>query len=83
MVQLLFSEVYLNHLQFRIYKQKYNSINKNHLEKLVDKTRTEYPYYHRNYPRVPTVDQCGYGDTVCLHEANEQFLRDRFAVFTQ
>jgi len=44
---------------------------------IVNKTRSDYPYYHRKYPRVPTVDQCGFGDNVCLHEANEQFLRDR------
>jgi len=47
------------------------------LEKFVEKTRQDYPYYHRKYPRVPTVDQCAYNDHVCLTEANEQFLRDR------
>ncbi|CAF1002501.1 unnamed protein product [Brachionus calyciflorus] len=46
-------------------------------EKFVDKVRKDYPYYHRNYPRVPSIDECAYGDHVCFYEANEQYLRDR------
>ncbi|RNA16281.1 NADH dehydrogenase [ubiquinone] 1 beta subcomplex subunit 10-like, partial [Brachionus plicatilis] len=46
-------------------------------EKFVEKNRNEYPYYHRNYPRVPTIDQCAYGDHICFFEANEQYFRDR------
>jgi len=34
-------------------------------------------YYHRQFPRVPTIDQCYVDDMVCHYEANEQFSRDR------
>ena len=51
------------------------------LENIVQKLHQSYPYYHRQYKRVPTVDQCAYGDHVCIFEANEQFLRDRFVYF--
>ena len=44
---------------------------------IVEKTRKDQPYYHRVYKRVPTVDECGYEDHVCIFEANEQYLRDR------
>ena len=47
------------------------------IEKFVEKNQKSYPYYHRKYPRVPNVDECGYGDHICLYEANEQFMRDR------
>ena len=46
-------------------------------EKIIKNTRKDYPYYHRQYKRVPTVDECSYGDQVCIYEANEQFMRDR------
>lgn len=34
-------------------------------------------YYHRRYTRVTPIDQCEEGDIVCVHEANNQFTRDR------
>jgi NADH dehydrogenase (ubiquinone) 1 beta subcomplex subunit 10 len=40
-------------------------------------TPQNYPYYHRKYNRVPDIDQCSQDDFVCIHEANEQFYRDR------
>lgn len=49
-------------------------------EKIVDKFQTNYPYYHRKYPRVPTVDECDFEDHVCIFEANDQYLRDRFVL---
>jgi NADH dehydrogenase (ubiquinone) 1 beta subcomplex subunit 10 len=44
---------------------------------IVQKTRKEQPYYHREFKRVPTIDECDYNDVICISEANEQFLRDR------
>lgn len=40
--------------------------------------KNEQPvYYHRKFPRVPTIDQCEIGDPVCRYEANEQYFRDK------
>merc|ERR1712043_89477 len=38
---------------------------------------TEYPYYHRRFRRVPTIDECYMHDYVCQTEANDQYLRDK------
>ncbi|CAD5113018.1 DgyrCDS2220 [Dimorphilus gyrociliatus] len=48
-------------------------------EKIVEPMRSEErpKYYHRRYQRVPDVGECRVGDQVCIHEANEQFKRDR------
>jgi len=46
-------------------------------ENIMKRFQSPTTYYHRKYPRVPTVDQCDYMDHVCIFEANEQFLRDR------
>jgi len=46
--------------------------------KLLPKLRgPEYPYYHRRYKRVPTVDECNADDWLCIYESNEQYKRDR------
>lgn len=37
----------------------------------------EYPYYHRVYKRVPTVDECKADDRICIIEADAQYKRDR------
>jgi len=37
----------------------------------------EYPYYHRRFRRVPTVDECYLHDYVCQTEANDQYQRDK------
>jgi len=37
----------------------------------------EYPYYHRRYRRVPTIDECHLSDYVCFEEANLQYKRDK------
>lgn len=39
--------------------------------------RNRQVYYHREFKRVPTIDQCSVNDDVCIFEANEQFLRDK------
>jgi len=37
----------------------------------------EYPYYHRKYKRVATVDECKSDDHMCIYEADKQYMRDR------
>jgi len=37
----------------------------------------QYPYYHRVYKRVPTVDECKVDDELCIWEANKQYQRDK------
>ncbi|CAN0555371.1 unnamed protein product, partial [Ectocarpus sp. 8 AP-2014] len=44
---------------------------------VVDPARGEaQPWYHRQYNRVPTIDECYIEDVVCREEANAQFKRD-------
>ncbi|CAL1280664.1 unnamed protein product [Larinioides sclopetarius] len=45
-------------------------------ETVVLPNQKQYPYYHRVYPRVPTIDECYEKDAPCMYEANEQFKRD-------
>ena len=37
-----------------------------------------YPYYHRRFKRVPTIDQCDTEDMACVYEADQQFKRDKY-----
>jgi len=48
-------------------------------ERIIDpiRARNQYPYYHRQFPKVPTIDECDVDDQVCIYEANEQYMRDR------
>lgn len=46
-------------------------------EKIVEPNQKKYPWYHKQYRRVPTIDQCYTDDPVCDFEANAQFKRDR------
>ncbi len=47
-------------------------------EKVVDPNRgEEYPWYHKRYQRVPTIDECYMEDLVCRTEADLQYKRDR------
>jgi len=41
------------------------------------KYQQDYPYYHRRYRRVPTIDECYTHDHVCAFEADRQVKRDR------
>lgn len=44
---------------------------------MVAKNRPQYPWYHQQYRRVPTIDECYTDDVVCFIEANEQYKRDK------
>uniref|UniRef100_A0A481SWN6 NADH dehydrogenase [ubiquinone] 1 beta subcomplex subunit 10 n=1 Tax=Isotomurus palustris TaxID=36144 RepID=A0A481SWN6_9HEXA len=46
-------------------------------ETIVEPNRKQYPWYHQQFRRVPTIDQCYTDDKLCILEANEQFIRDR------
>lgn len=46
-------------------------------ESIVEPNQKKYPWYHRQYRRVPTIDQCYTDDVVCRFEADQQFRRDR------
>jgi len=46
-------------------------------ESVVEKNQSDYPWYHRQFRRVPTIDECYTDDIVCYIEADEQFKRDR------
>ncbi|XP_035916295.1 NADH dehydrogenase [ubiquinone] 1 beta subcomplex subunit 10 [Anopheles stephensi] len=46
-------------------------------EKIVEPNRQTYPWYHQQFRRVPTIDQCYTDDAVCIFEANQQFRRDK------
>lgn len=43
----------------------------------MEPNRKEYNWYHRQFRRVPTIDECYIDDRICWYEANEQFKRDR------
>jgi NADH dehydrogenase (ubiquinone) 1 beta subcomplex subunit 10 len=46
-------------------------------ETVVLPNRKGLKYYHQEFPRVPTVDQCYTDDIACIFEAHEQFRRDK------
>lgn len=48
-----------------------------YIESIVVPNQQKYYWYHRKYPRVPTVDQCYNDDPVCIFEADRQLQRDR------
>lgn len=47
------------------------------LESVVVPNQKQYPWYHRQYRRVPTIDECYTDDVVCQFEADEQWRRDK------
>ncbi|UYV82529.1 NDUFB10 [Cordylochernes scorpioides] len=46
-------------------------------EKVVESNRPSYPYYHRKYNRVPTIDECYENDVLCIWEADYQYKLDQ------
>lgn len=46
-------------------------------EKIVAPNQQKYPWYHQQFRRVPTADQCYEDDVCCLYEADCQYHRDR------
>ena len=50
-----------------------------HTEKFVEpiQIRNKIVYYHHQFRRVPTIDECDIGDNLCMFEANRQLDRDR------
>ncbi|XP_039300414.1 NADH dehydrogenase [ubiquinone] 1 beta subcomplex subunit 10-like [Nilaparvata lugens] len=44
---------------------------------IVEPNQKKYPYYHQQFRRVPTIDQCYDDDVICKFEADQQFERDR------
>lgn len=47
------------------------------VEKIVEPNRENYPWYHQQFRRVPTIDHCYTDDYVCIFEADAQFRRDK------
>lgn len=45
-------------------------------ETVVLPNQQKHYWYHRKYPRVPTVDQCYTDDPICIFEADQQLERD-------
>lgn len=46
-------------------------------EKVVKPNQQNYPWYHEQFRRVPTIDECYTDDRVCQFEADMQFKRDK------
>ncbi|XP_030758763.1 NADH dehydrogenase [ubiquinone] 1 beta subcomplex subunit 10 [Sitophilus oryzae] len=46
-------------------------------EKVIAPNQKDYPWYHKKFRRVPTIDECYTDDVVCFYEANSQYERDK------
>jgi len=46
-------------------------------EKIVEPNRKDYAWYHQEFPRVRTIDDCYTDEWDCIYEADMQFKRDR------
>lgn len=46
-------------------------------ESIVEPNQQKYSWYHQQFRRVPTIDQCYTDDALCQYEANQQFKRDK------
>lgn len=47
-------------------------------ENIVEPNRgPKYYWYHRKYERAVPIDECYVDDYACMHEANQEFLRNR------
>lgn len=47
------------------------------IETIVEPNQKKYPWYHQQFQRVPTIDQCYMDDVCCQYEADMQFKRDK------
>ncbi|XP_066603683.1 NADH dehydrogenase [ubiquinone] 1 beta subcomplex subunit 10 [Prorops nasuta] len=45
-------------------------------EKIVKPNQKNHPWFHRQYRRVPLINDCTYDEYLCRYEANKQMLRD-------
>lgn len=50
-------------------------------ESVVEPNQKHYPWYHQQYRRVPTIDECFTDDNVCKFEADDQWRRDKYVYF--
>lgn len=48
------------------------------IENIVTPNQKDYNYYHEQFRRVPTVDQCYDDDVLCKWEATQQLIRDKY-----
>nr|CAG4650667.1 EOG090X0LTN [Sida crystallina] len=46
-------------------------------ESVVVPNRKDHVYYHQQFKRVPTLDECYIDDAACRFEAQQQFNRDK------
>lgn len=46
-------------------------------ESIVEPNQQKYPWYHQQFRRVPTIDQCHTDDPICKYESDQQFKRDK------
>lgn len=50
-------------------------------ETIVKPNQKDYNYYHEQFRRVPTVDQCYDDDKLCKWEANQQLIKDKYVKY--
>jgi len=46
-------------------------------ENIVEPNRKEYAWYHQEFPRVRTIDDCYTDEYDCIYEADMQYKRDK------
>lgn len=66
------SQIYPNHTFFYLCFPLFL------IETIVEPNQKQYPWFHQQFRRVPTIDQCYMDDPCCQYEADMQFKRDKF-----